>query len=285
MADFLRGMEIASRRRVRSATRREAPAELRARAADAPPPPPLEPAVEGFDVIAEIKRHAPGGGTGGGSAGGDAPDLPERLADAYARGGAVAVSVLTEPLAFGGGLDDLARASRRLATAEQPIPTMRKDFVADPYQVYEARAAGAGGVLLIAELLDRDRAARCLDAAAETGLWTLVETFGDAELEAAATVAIAAGARGVTALLGVNVRDLRTLDVDPERLARAAANLPPGIPAVAESGLRDPADVAAASRLGYRFALVGRALAASADPAGRLAELVAAGRRARREAA
>jgi indole-3-glycerol phosphate synthase len=278
-------MEIAARDSIRLAARREPVAELRARAADAPPAPPLVPSADRFDVIAEIKRRAPAGGTGVSPAGGDDPHLPERLADAYSGGGAVAVSVLTEPSAFGGQLDDLARASRRLASACRPIPTLRKDFVAGAYQVFEARAAGAGGVLLIAELLSDDGAARCLDAAAESGLWVLVETFGDGDVERAAALAAAAEARGVTALLGVNVRDLRTLDVDPGRLARAAPRLPAGIPAVAESGLREPEDVAVAARLGYRYALIGRALAASDDPAGRLARFVDAGRRARREAA
>lgn len=286
MADFLRGMAIASARRVEAARRREPATELRARAADAPPPPPFVPSADGFDVIAEIKRRAPGGATPGRRAGGpDDSQLPERLADAYAGAGAVAVSVLTEPLAFGGDLDDLARASRRLGGASRPVPTMRKDFVVDPYQVIEARAAGAGGILLIAELLDGDAARRLLEAAAAMRLWVLVEAFGDGGVARAAAIVGRARSHGVSALLGVNVRDLRTLEVDPDRLARAAGHLPSGVPAVAESGLREPADVAAAARLGYRFALIGRALAASGDPAGRLAELIRAGRRARQEAA
>lgn len=284
MADFLRGMAIASARRVRGAARLEPEGELRARATDAPPAPCLAPSTDGFDVIAEIKRRAPGGGAGGPSDGDDA-DLPERLADAYAGGGAVAVSVLTEPLAFSGNLDDLARASRRLAAAARPIPTMRKDFVVDPYQVLEARAAGAGGVLLIAELLDGDAAARLLDAAAATGLWALVEAFGDAGVDRAAAIVGQARTRGVRALLGVNVRDLRTLDVDPGRLARAAERLPADVSAVAESGLRTPADVTAAARMGYRFALIGRTLSGHPEPSDFLAELVGAGRRARQEAA
>jgi len=260
--------------------------ELRARAAEAPPAPPFVPSADGFDVIAEIKRRAPGRDAPGrgGDKSGDI-DLPERLADAYAGAGAVAVSVLTEPLAFGGDLEDLARASRRLAGASRPVPTMRKDFVVDPYQVIEARAAGAGGVLLIAELLDADDARRLLDAAAAMNLWVLVEAFGDGGVARAAAIVDRAGSHGVSALLGVNVRDLRTLHVDAGRLVRAAEQLPPGIPAVAESGLREPADVAAAARLGYRFALIGRALTASVDPGGRLAELIRAGRRARQEAA
>lgn len=286
MADFLREMAIASARRARAAARRMPEPELRARAAEAPPAPPFVPSADGFDVIAEIKRRAPGGDVPEkGAREPGAPDLPERLADAYAGAGAVAVSVLTEPLAFGGALDDLARASRRLAGATRPVPTMRKDFVVDPYQVIEARAAGAGGILLIAELLDADAARRLLDAAAETRLWVLVEAFGDGGVTRAAAIVGRARSHGVSALLGVNVRDLRTLDVDPGRLARAAEQLPPGVPAVAESGLRGPADVAAAARLGYRFALIGRALTAAVDPGGRLAELIRAGRRARQEAA
>jgi indole-3-glycerol phosphate synthase len=278
-------MAIASARRARAAARRLPEPELRARAAEAPPAPPFVPSPDGFDVIAEIKRRAPGGAPEGGARNSGDPDLPERLADAYAGAGAVAVSVLTEPLAFGGAVDDLARASRRLAGATRPVPTMRKDFVVDPYQVVEARAAGAGGILLIAELLDADTARRLLDAAAEMRLWVLVEAFGNGGVARAAAIVGRARSRGVSALLGVNVRDLRTLDVDPGRLARAAGQLPPEVLAVAESGMREPADVAAAARLGYRFALIGRALTAAVDPGSRLAELIRSGRRARQEAA
>lgn len=297
MADFLAGMAIASRRRVGAARRRLPEAELRARISDLPAPPALTPSPAGFDVIAEVKRRAPGPGAASGDRSADErdPRLPERLAVAYARGGAVAVSVLTEPLAFGGDLDDLAAVARTLAGAPRPIPAMRKDFVVDPYQLLEARAAGAGGVLLIADLLmdpeaggvtsggDADATA-LLDAAAATGLWVLVEAFADERQEWAVKLAKRASARGLVALIGVNVRNLRTLDIDGGRLDRAARRLPPELPAVAESGMRNPADVAQAARLGYGFALVGRALSAAPVPETLLADMIRAGRAARRQA-
>lgn len=278
MADFLAGMEIASRRRVRAATRRIPMAEIRARAADRPPAPELALSADGFDVIAEIKRRSPGGD------GARADMRPDRRAVAYADGGAVAVSVLTEPLAFDGSLDDLAAAARALERLERPIPTMRKDFLVEPYQVVEARAAGAGGVLLIADLLEALDGGALLDAAAEADLWVLIEAFADERVEHAARLARLAGDRGVRALVGVNVRDLRTLDVDSGRLARVAERLPRDLPRVAESGMLTESDVAAAARLGYGLALVGRALSGAADPRALLAGMLRGGRGARREA-
>lgn len=279
MADFLAGMAIASRRRVRAATRRVPMAEIRARVADRPPAPGLALSADGFDVIAEVKRRSPGGG------GARSDVRPDRRAVAYADGGAVAVSVLTEPLAFDGSLDDLAAATRALERLERPIPTMRKDFVVEPYQLFEARAAGAGGVLLIADLLDTPAGGALLDAAAEAGLWVLVEAFADARVEHAARLARLAADRGVRALVGVNVRDLRTLDVDPGRLARVVERLPRDLPRVAESGMLTESDVAAAARLDYGVALVGRALSGASNPRGVLAGMLRAGRAARREAA
>lgn len=293
MADFLAGMAIASRRRAQAVRRRAPEAELRARIADLPEPPPLTASPEGFDVIAEVKRRAPGVGavSRSPSTGECDPRLPGRLAAAYARGGAAVVSVLTEPLAFGGSLDDLSAAAHTLRGGPRPIPVMRKDFVVDTYQLLEARAAGAGGALLIADLLAPGAetgagpltadAAHFLDAAAETGLWLLVEAFSEQRLDGAVKLIEQASTRGVVALLGVNVRNLRTLDVDRGRLGRTACRLPPGVPAVAESGLRTPADVAGAARLGYRYALVGRALGSAPEPERLLAEMIRAGRRAR----
>ncbi|HSM09130.1 MAG TPA: indole-3-glycerol-phosphate synthase TrpC [Gemmatimonadota bacterium] len=279
MADFLAGMAIASRRRAHATMRRVPLAELRARAADRPPPPGLTLSADGFDVIAEIKRRSPGGD-------GARVDIrPDRRAVAYADGGAVAISVLTEPLAFDGSLDDLAAAARALERFERPIPTMRKDFVVEPYQLFEARAAGGGGVLLIADLLATLDAGALLDAAAEAGVWVLIEAFADAHVDHAARLARLAADRGVRALVGVNVRDLRTLDVDPGRLARVAERLPRDLPRVAESGMLAVGDVAAAARLGYGLALVGRALSGASDPRGLLAGMLRAGRAGHREAA
>lgn len=278
MADFLAGMAIASQRRSRSAAKRLPIMELRERALDGPTPLPFEESPAGFDVIAEVKRRAPGGGS--------APlRSAARLAADYAAGGAAAVSVLTEPLAFDGSLLDLAAVSAALREEDRPIPTMRKDFVVDPYQVFEARAAGAGGLLLIAELLDGPVVSPVLDAVAECGLWVVVEVFSDDRVSLARGIAAAAARRGVDARIGVNVRDLRTLAVDGSRHGRLAHLLPPDRPAVAESGLTTPGQVADAARLGYRGALVGRALVAADDPASLLSEMLVAGRGARLQTA
>jgi indole-3-glycerol phosphate synthase len=281
-------MAIASERRVRHARRSCGEADLRARALAMAAAPRLGRSREDFDIIAEVKRRAPSSRQPSGA---DRavdrahdPEFAARLSSAYARGGAVAVSVLTEPLAFAGSLDDLAAAARALEGAERPVPVMRKDFILSPYQVYEARAAGAGGILLIADMLDDPAAARLMDAIAETGLWVLVEAFGAEPLERAVDLARGAAAAGVESLIGVNARNLRDLRIDDVRHARGADSLPPDVPWVAESGMRTAEDIARAARLGYRLALVGSALVAAAEPERSLAAMIAAGRAARRAA-
>ncbi len=279
MADFLQAMAIASTRRARRACALVPAAEMRDRAADAPPAPPLRLSEFGFDVIAEVKRRAPGR-TVSMDPGPGNMDLPTRLAKAYARAGAAAVSVLTEPLAFDGSLDDLIQVVETLTELGATVPAMRKDFLVDPYQLFETRAAGAGGALLIADLLKVDAIDPMLDAAEECGLWLLVEAFADSRFPVAVDMARRAGDRGVKALVGVNTRDLRTLAVDADRLQRMAVCLPDDIPVVAESGLHDDSDAAAASRLGYRLALVGTALVTAPDPVARLSGFIQAGRAA-----
>ncbi len=279
MADFLRAMAIASTRRVRKARALVPASEMRKRAADALPAPQIQLSEAGFDVIAEVKRRAPGQ-PGPMPAGPRDMEFPTRLATAYSQAGAAAVSVLTEPLAFDGGLDDLARVVETLNGLGSAVPAMRKDFLVDPYQLFETRVAGAGGALLIADMLDLEAIDPMLDAAEESGLWLLIEAFADARFPAAIDMARQARERGVIALVGVNTRDLRTLTVDADRLRRVAAIIPDDIPVVAESGLHDETDAAGASRLGYRLALVGTALVAAPDPVARLSGLIQAGRSA-----
>ncbi len=232
--------------------------------------PEAAPLVLGrFDLVAEIKRHSPAEG-----ALGAATDVADR-AGTYAAAGAAAVSVLTEPERFGGSLEDLAAATRVLEGAA--VPAMRKDFLVDPWQVLEARAAGAGGVLLIVAMLDDAVLAEMVATAREHGLFVLLEAFDEADLERAGPhLDDTTGHAPI--LVGVNTRDLRTLAVDPARLARLAPHLPPGVPAVAESGLHTAADAAAAAALGYRLALVGTALMRAADPGALVAAMLAAGR-------
>jgi indole-3-glycerol phosphate synthase len=177
---------------------------------------------------------------------------PARRARAYAAGGASAVSVLTNA-DFEGSLADLAAAR-----AAVEVPLLRKDFVVDPVQLLEARAHGADCVLLIARILAPAELAALAREARRLGLQTLVEVHDESEVDAA----LAAGPD----LLGVNHRNLATFDVDASLFARVAPMLPAGLPMVAESGLRDRADVLAAGASGARAVLVGETLMRAADP-------------------
>jgi indole-3-glycerol phosphate synthase len=154
---------------------------------------------------------------------------------------------------------------------------MRKDFLVEPYQVLEARAAGAGGVLLILRMLPRERLAEMLETASEQGLFVLLEAFDERDLEAAGEL-LARVPRREAVMVGINCRDLASLAVVPERFAELAARLPSDAPAVAESGVATPADARKVRGLGYRLALVGTALMAREDAGGLIAEMLAAAR-------
>ncbi|MEJ2603997.1 MAG: indole-3-glycerol phosphate synthase TrpC [Gammaproteobacteria bacterium] len=275
MSDFLNEMAAASRLRCESALRRCPADELRARIADMEPPATLM--LDRFDIIAEIKHRSPRDG----ELGSRVHDDTGRAA-VYAEGGAAAVSVLTEPSRFGGDLDDLRRVADALAPAG--IPAMRKDFLVNSYQLLEARSAGAGGVLLIVALLDDDELPDILDLAEDLQLFVLLECFDAGELERCKRLLDEPrfherGSDG-RLLIGVNSRNLRTLDVDNERLEALAQQLPQGAPAVAESGLQVPADAVRLARAGYRLALVGTALMADKRPGQLVRTLRDAGRAA-----
>ncbi len=231
---FLERMAAASRERVQRARAAESDAKLARRAERTARPPALE--LHGFDVIAELKLRSP---AGGGLAGAGF-DRHVQL-DAYARGGAAAVSVLTEPTEFKGDLSHLVDAAALLAPQHRPV--MRKDFVTDPYQVLEARAAGAGGILVIVTMLDDSAVRALVDSARECGLFVLLEAFDRADLERLAPFDVPATA-GPPLLAGVNCRDLRDLDVRFERFAELAPHLPKHLPTVAESGIGTADDVA-----------------------------------------
>ena len=270
--DFLDRMAAASDARARAAEARRPAEALAARAARLPPPPALRLSPQGFDLLAEVKRRSPSAGTLAGSALKVAAQGRN-----YARGGAAALSVLTEPDEFAGDLAHLKEVA-----AAVPVPAMRKDFLVSPYQLLEARAAGAGGVLLIAAILPGTQLKAMVAAAQQLGLFVLLEVFDRAELDRAVAVlratgpALAAGA--CRSLVGVNCRDLRTLRVDFGRFAALAPALPRDIPAVAESGVETTAQAARVAALGYDVALVGTALMRAAEPARFAAELLAAGR-------
>ena len=248
---------------------------LLARALATPAPPRLK--LHEFSVIAELKYRSPAVGT-----------LAPRDFDgdtqvrSYAAGGAVAVSVLTEPEEFHGSLDDLSQAARPLM--EHGIPAMRKDFLTDPYQVLEARVAGAGGVLVIVNMLSDQEIAQLLACAAQCGLFVLLEGFDEADLDRIGEVGAPPG-KSAPLLCGVNCRDLRNLAVNRDRFRRLAPYLPPHLPAVAESGIEGVDDIAAVANLGYRAALVGSALMRAADASRELAAMTAAGAAALRTGA
>jgi indole-3-glycerol phosphate synthase len=261
---FLDDMARSSAARVAQAQRLESFERLQLRAHAAPPSPALKLSAGGFDVIAELKLRSPAAGRLGDAA----ADWLGRVA-AYARGGAAAVSVLTEPSRFEGSLEHLRQAAALLAPLG--VPAMRKDFLVDPYQVLEARAAGAGGVLIILRMLPRPRLAELLEVAAEHGMFVLLEAFDEADLELAAELTAAPARQPV--LIGVNCRDLQTLAVVTQRFATLAPRLPKGRPAVAESGVACAADARRMLELGYRLALIGTALMSREDPAALLREI------------
>jgi indole-3-glycerol phosphate synthase len=235
-------------------------AELRRLVADAPPPRDPMPAFRspGLSVIAEVKRRSPSKG--------DLAEIadPAALARSYAAGGADAISVLTEPRRFGGSLEDL-----RAVRAAVDTPLLRKDFIVTDYQLLEARAAGADLVLLIVAALDDETLVRLHRLARELGMTALVEVHDSDEIDRA----LAAGAE----LVGVNARNLRTLDVDPDTFGRLAGAIPGQVVRVAESGVTGPADAARHAAEGADVVLVGEALVKVGEPAAAVAAMKKAG--------
>ena len=234
-------------------------AELEAAAVARPPALDVLAALEPRDsvhIIAEIKRASPSRG-----ALAEIPD-PASLAVSYELGGASAISVLTEGRRFGGSLADL-EAVREVAS----VPLLRKDFIAEPYQVLEARAAGADLVLLIVAALDQATLSSLFRLINELGMTPLVETHSADELDRALDL----GAD----LVGVNARDLSTFELDQDLFGRLADQIPSGVIRVAESAVKTPADVAHYRRAGADVVLVGEALV-TGDPVATLREFLAA---------
>ena len=271
--DFLAQMAVTSRERVRAARAACPQAELLRRALDTPSPPALRLQPGGFDLIAELKLRSPAAGP----LRGPAENVAARVT-AYARAGAAAVSVLTEPSRFDGSLEHLRLAAQALAPAA--VPAMRKDFLIDAYQVIEARAAGAGGVLAILRMLSEAELESLVQQARSLGLFVLLEAFDERDLERLQRVLPRLGSEGL--LAGVNSRDLTTLQVVPSRLEALAGSLPSGIPRVAESGVATAEDARRLAEAGYDLALVGSALMSGEDPAALAAAMLSAARAARR---
>jgi indole-3-glycerol phosphate synthase len=208
----------------------------------------------GVSVIAEFKRRSPSAGEL--RAGADVAEI----VSAYERAGAAALSILTEGPHFGGSLDDL-----RAARAASSLPILRKDFIVDPYQLYEARAAGADAVLLIVAALSADEIASLHAHALALGLDPLVEVHDGEELASA----LAAGAD----LIGVNNRDLRDFSVDVTRTSLLMRQMPAGVTVVSESGIASAQQVRTLGAEGVSAVLVGESLMRAEDPAGALRSL------------
>jgi indole-3-glycerol phosphate synthase len=271
-ADFLKRMAGRSRERSQAAMRVCSAARLLEQAQESTAPLPLVPNAAGFDIIAELKLRSPAAGT----LGGPDEDIGRRVGR-YAAGGATAVSVLTEPSEFKGELAHLEQAARALRPAG--IPALRKDFLVDPYQLAEARVAGAGGVLIILRMLAREELQVLMAEAERLGLFVLLEAFDEADIEIAHE--LVAGYRespNPTVLVGVNCRDLATLQVVPARLKLLGPLLPRGVPRVAESGVNCAADAGRVRAAGYDMALVGSALMRASDPEELLRQMLLAGR-------
>jgi tryptophan synthase beta chain len=223
-------------------------------------------AAPGLHLIAEVKRRSPSAGAIAGDAAHAAGlDFAVAQARAYEAGGASAISVLCEPHWFGGSVDDL-RAVRRAVT----IPVLAKEFVVDERQLPVLRAAGADIVLLLASVLPAKKLARFAELACELGLEPLVEAHDERELESALTT----DAR----LIGLNNRNLRTLEVDPEHCLRLRELVPDDRLVVGESGVREPRTLVAWRAVGVDAALVGEALMRAPEPAAAVRAFVAAGR-------
>jgi len=234
--------------------------EIKRAAAAAPPPLDVFAALQqpGIGVIAEVKRASPSRGQLAKIAD------PADLACAYQAGGARVISVLTEERRFHGSLADLDAVRAAVS-----IPVLRKDFVVRPYQIHEARAHGADMLLLIVAALDQPALASMLDRTESLGMTALVEVHTEEEADRA----LQAGAR----VIGVNARDLKTLEVDRDCFARIAPGLPSNIIRVAESGVRGTADLLAYAGAGADAVLVGEGLVTSGDPRSAVADLVTAG--------
>jgi indole-3-glycerol phosphate synthase len=244
--------DASSRREVRSLAEVESEALARTPALDVLTA--LAPS-DRVKIIAEVKRASPSRGTIA-----EISD-PSALAELYERGGASAISVLTEGRRFGGSLDDL-----EAVRAAVSVPVLRKDFIAEPYQIFEARAAGADLVLLIVAALEQQVLGELFALIGELGMTALVETHSETEVRRALDL-------GAT-VVGVNARDLATFELDQDLFGSLAGSIPSGVIRVAESAVKTAADVAHYRQAGADVVLVGEALVTNGDPVSTLGEFL-----------
>ncbi|MBY0309169.1 MAG: indole-3-glycerol phosphate synthase TrpC [Phycisphaerales bacterium] len=277
--DFLADIARLSAERVAAARRERDFEELWDAALDAPAPKPIAHGT--FDLIAEVKTSSPSEGVLKPVAAEAAVGEAVKQATLYQAAGAAAISVLTEPSAFGGSLENL-----RAVAAAVDVPVMRKDFLVADYQIVEAREAGASGVLLIARMLSDDDLFEMIDLTRDLGMFYLVEAFHQADMNRLRRTLILRGGEFASGdhvgelLIGVNCRDLATLQVDPSRFEQLRPTIPAGYAAVAESGVATPEDAARAAKLGYNLALVGSSLMKAPDPESLATEMLHAARSA-----
>lgn len=259
MPDVLEAIVAATRRIVAVRREREPDAELEARASQRQPQTGrFEEALSvpnRVNIIAECKRRSPSRGVL------RATYDPLTIATSYERAGAAALSVLTEPTFFDGSLEHLCAIREAVR-----VPVLRKDFIVDSYQLLEARANGADAVLLIVAALGERELRTLLSAARAFGLAALVEVHDELETDRA----LDAGAE----IIGVNNRNLRTLEVDVNLSERVAARIPATVVAVSESGLKTADDLARLQELGYRAFLIGERFMTAADPGATLSDLL-----------
>jgi len=257
--DVLEAIVAATRRIVAVRREREPDAELEARASQRQPQTGrFEEAISArnrVNIIAECKRRSPSRGVL------RANYDPLTIAASYERAGAAALSVLTEPTFFDGSLEHLCTVRETVR-----LPLLRKDFIVDSYQLLEARANGADAVLLIVAALGESELRTLLSAARAFGLAALVEVHDELETDRA----LEAGAE----IIGVNNRNLRSLEVDVHLSERVAARIPPTVVAVSESGLKAADDLARLQQLGYRAFLIGERFMTAADPGAALSDLL-----------
>ena len=267
VSDVLERIVAARRRAVEQAKQTTSAAKLEERAAVAPPVRDFAAALsrDGLNIVAELKKASPSRGLMRTDyqpkAGTPGAYNPAQLALALEAAGACALSVLTEPEFFQGALEDL-----QVARSVTKLPVLRKDFIFDPYQLYEARAAGADAFLLIAAILRTEELRQLVTLGKQLGMTALVEVHTADELE----WALDAGAT----IIGVNNRDLRTFEVNVETSLRLIERIPDACVAVSESGLRTREDLRRLRAAGFDAFLIGEHLMQAAQPAAALQELL-----------
>lgn len=265
--DFLAEMAKLSEERVVAAREDREFEDVWDSALDVARPLAIKHDAGGFDLIAEVKASSPSEGVLKAVTPKSAVEEAVRQAKLYEAAGAAAISVLTEPTAFGGSMEHLFAVAHEI-----DLPVMRKDFLVADYQIVEAREAGASGVLLIVRMLSDEDLFEMIDLTRDMGMFCLVEAFDQADIDRLRRMLILRGGEFADGdhvgelLLGLNCRDLATLKVEPGRFGELRGAFPTGYKVVAESGIATAQDAGRVAGLGYEMALVGSALMKAGEP-------------------